>query len=1095
MATTSTPPPPPLSPRVVKMLDVLKKFVEEDCIPNEQRYKRELGVGAERWEKIPPVMAELKAKAKRLGLWNLFLPKEYKESPGLTNYEYSHLCEIMGRSGYLASVATNCSAPDTGNMEVLAKYGNQQQKDKWLTPLMNGEIRSAFAMTEPAVASSDAVNIDCRLTQTQGGYIVNGRKWWISGSSNPETRIFIVMVRSGGSTSTELKNDYVEDGIKQIHNQHSVVVVPVDSPGVRIVRVLPVFGYDGAPKGHSEVEFNNVFIPKENMILGEGRGFEIVQGRLGPGRIHHAMRTIGVAERALDTMLGRVISRKVQNKPLAENRVILEWIAKSRIEIDVARHLVLDAAHKIDLYGAAKAKKEIAMAKVYAPSAALKVIDRAIQAHGAMGVGPDTPLASMYANTRTLRIADGPDEVHLFQLGRSEGEERYGGVAWPSFTAKPKEIQLNGIIRSNLKCKIGEKVKVGSITEKIIVSKTIEVELLDNEQMVLNAKVLERIKEELSKSLRILVWIKRPVLNTNYEFEFSLGGKKLLSKIVSSDELSGYFKIDETTKVLENKLPKKIQQGTKNGGYNRIGGLSKQVEQVREVVELPLLKSEIFEKHGIAPPRGVLLYGPPGTGKSLIAKAVAEETHANVVIVDGTEINNKYYGEAEQKLVKIFEEAAENSPSVIFIDEIDAICPSRDDRNTTQTGKRIVTTLLTLMDGLATANSKVVVIAATNRPSAIDEALRRPGRFDREVEIGVPNESERCEILQVLLANVPNILTDSQFKEISAGLHGFVGADIMALCTEAGVRAIKRHSKSPKPLSELFLTIDDFVVAMPEIKPSSMREIQLDIPNVHWSDIGGQDELKQLLQETVEWPLKHADRLRQMGITPTKGIMLYGPPGCSKTLVAKALATESKLNFIAVKGPELFNKYVGESEKAVKRVFKLARQASPSIIFFDEIDSLSIKRSGSDSGSSVNDRVLSQLLIELDGIDSLTNVIVVAATNRPDIIDPALLRPGRFDHIIYVPPPDYQARCSIFNIQFKKMSINESAVKAEELAHLCDGFSGAEVVSLCQESAICAIDEDFDNECVDIRHFKKALSGFKKRITPEMIEFYKNIFN
>ncbi|OMH78459.1 Acyl-CoA dehydrogenase family member 11 [Zancudomyces culisetae] len=401
------------------MIKTLTKFVEEECIPNEHRFEQELGVGAQRWSRVPPVIQELKQKARNLGLWNLFIPHEYEESPGLTNYEYAHLCEIMGRSIQLAPTATNCSAPDTGNMEVLIKYGNAQQKKKWLVPLMNGEIRSAFAMTEPNVASSDATNISCKLTRVKGGYLVNGKKIWITGASGPALKLFLVMVRSGDMGS-ELTNNYAESGIKSIHRQHSVVIVPANSPGVNVKRPLTVFGFDDAPIGHSELEFNNVFIPEENMVLGEGRGFEIVQGRLGPGRIHHTMRAIGVAERALETMLARVTKRKVQGKTLAENRVILEWIAKARIDIDASRHLVLDAAHKIDLYGPANAKKEIALAKVFVPNVVLEVLDKAMQAHGAMGVGPDTPLAEMYANMRTLRLADGPDEVHLFQLGRSE---------------------------------------------------------------------------------------------------------------------------------------------------------------------------------------------------------------------------------------------------------------------------------------------------------------------------------------------------------------------------------------------------------------------------------------------------------------------------------------------------------------------------------------------------------------------------------------------------------------------------------------------------------------------------------------------------
>ncbi|PVU87969.1 hypothetical protein BB559_005790 [Furculomyces boomerangus] len=409
---------PAVTPRAQHLIDTLKRFVEEECIPVEARYAKELGEGADRWKNEPPVVEELRIKAKKLGLWNLFLPKEYKESPGLTNYEYGLMCETMGRCP-LAAVATNCNAPNTGNMEVLAKYGNDAQKKKWLVPMMEGKYYSAFAMTEPAVPSSDATNISCKLSHTKGGYLINGKKWWISNSGHPKLKLFLVMVRSG-KTNEELANSPGGIGLKDIHNQHSVVIVPSDTPGVRVGRPLHVFGYDHAPGGHCEVTFDNVFIPHENMILGEGRGFEIIQGRLGPGRLHHAMRTVGVAEKAFDIMIERAMGRVIQGQPLVEKGVIMDWIAKSRIEIDTARLLVLNASHAVDVKGARRSKKEIALAKIYVPNMALAVIDRAIQVHGAMGVCQDTPLAAMYANARTIRLADGPDEVHGYQIARNE---------------------------------------------------------------------------------------------------------------------------------------------------------------------------------------------------------------------------------------------------------------------------------------------------------------------------------------------------------------------------------------------------------------------------------------------------------------------------------------------------------------------------------------------------------------------------------------------------------------------------------------------------------------------------------------------------
>ncbi|PVV05355.1 hypothetical protein BB560_000136 [Smittium megazygosporum] len=408
-----------ISPRAQKVIDTLRKFVNEECIPNEERYERELGVGAERWEREPPVVDELRAKAQELGLWNLFLPKEYKEGAGFTNYEYAHMCEIMGTCSSLAPTATNSNAPDTGNMEVLAKYGNEQQKQKWLVPLLQGRTRSAFAMTEPAVPSSNATNIDCRLIRTQGGYIVNGKKYWISNAGHPRLSLFLAMVRSG-KTVQEIMDSPVKTGEYDIHKQHSVVIIPANAPGVTVVRPLTVFGYDDAPHGHCEVIFDNVFIPSENMILGEGRGFEIIQGRLGPGRLHHAMRAVGTAERALRLLINRALNREIEGVLLSDRGVIIEWIAKSRIEIDACRLLVLNASHAVDIKGARNSKKEIAMAKVEVPNLVLKIVDRAIQLFGASGVGQDTKLAEMYAHTRTLRLADGPDEVHLQQLGRNE---------------------------------------------------------------------------------------------------------------------------------------------------------------------------------------------------------------------------------------------------------------------------------------------------------------------------------------------------------------------------------------------------------------------------------------------------------------------------------------------------------------------------------------------------------------------------------------------------------------------------------------------------------------------------------------------------
>ncbi|RIA96601.1 P-loop containing nucleoside triphosphate hydrolase protein [Glomus cerebriforme] len=551
----------------------------------------------------------------------------------------------------------------------------------------------------------------------------------------------------------------------------------------------------------------------------------------------------------------------------------------------------------------------------------------------------------------------------------------------------------------------------------------------------------------------------------------------------------------DTSVVILHKVSKDKNMDDKHPeiGYDSIGGLSEQIRIIRGIVENSLKNPELFIQFGLRPPKGILLYGPPGTGKTLIARAVASETRSNVICVNGPEILSKFYGETETKLRDIFDRAAENAPSIIFIDEIDALCPKRDEVGN-ELGKRIVATLLTLMNGITSKKAqhdRVVIIGATNRPNALDQALRRPGRFDREIEIGIPNVTSRHSILLTLLKKIPNTLTTEEINALASKSHGYVGADLAATCREAGLKAIKRCIKEKKR-DDVKVNIQDMKTAMAEIRPSAMREILLEVPRVYWSDIGGQQEIKQKLKESIEWPLQHPEAFLRLGIRPPKGILLYGPPGCSKTLMAKALATEAGLNFIAVKGPELFSKWVGESEKAVREIFRKARAASPSIVFFDEIDALTVKRGiGGESGTSVADRVLSQLLNELDGIEPLVNVTVVAATNRPDIIDSALLRPGRIDRILYVSPPDIQSRKEIFKIQLKKMS-HAKDINLEEFATKTDGCSGAEIVAICQEAALYAMDEDLEAQEVRVDHFFKAISSFTRRITPEMIEFYDN---
>ncbi|NXL98967.1 SPAT5 protein, partial [Tyrannus savana] len=485
--------------------------------------------------------------------------------------------------------------------------------------------------------------------------------------------------------------------------------------------------------------------------------------------------------------------------------------------------------------------------------------------------------------------------------------------------------------------------------------------------------------------------------------------------------------------------------------YDMIGGLSSQLRTIRETVELPLKQPELFKSYGIPPPRGVLLYGPPGTGKTLIAKAIANEVGAHVTVINGPEIISKFYGESESRLRQIFAEASLRRPSIIFIDELDALCPKREGAQN-EVEKRVVASLLTLMDGIGSEGSEgqLLVLGATNRPHALDAALRRPGRFDKEIEIGIPNARERLDILQKLLRRVPHSLTEAELVQLADGAHGYVGADLAALCKEAGLHALRRAlGKSPNLLDtevagSVMIAFNDFLQGMNDVRPSAMREVAIDVPKVSWSDIGGLEDVKLKLKQAVEWPLKHPESFIRMGIQPPKGVLLYGPPGCSKTMIAKALAHESGLNFLAVKGPELMNKYVGESERAVREIFRKARAVSPSILFFDEIDALAVERGNSSGAGNVADRVLAQLLTEMDGIEQLKDVTILAATNRPDMIDKALLRPGRIDRIIYVPLPDAATRREIFKLHFRSMPVSDEVCLAELVEHT-QKYSGAEV--------------------------------------------------
>jgi len=558
--------------------------------------------------------------------------------------------------------------------------------------------------------------------------------------------------------------------------------------------------------------------------------------------------------------------------------------------------------------------------------------------------------------------------------------------------------------------------------------------------------------------------------------------------------------ITENTEIILNPEAVELKEEEKilEVTYEDIGGLDEEIKKIREMVELPLKHPEIFERLGIEPPKGVLLHGPPGTGKTLLAKAVANETNANFILINGPEIMSKYYGQSEENLRKKFEEAQKNAPSIIFIDEIDAIASKREETHG-EVEKRVVAQLLAIMDGLQ-SRGKVIVIAASNIPHALDPALRRPGRFDREIEIGVPRKEGRLNILKIHTRNMP-LDKSVDLKEIAEITHGFVGADLAALAKEAAMIVLRKvlpaltlGKDEPIPkeiLEKLVIKQEDLKEALKVVRPSALREVLIEIPNVKWDDIGGIEDVKQELKEAVEWPLKNPDAFRRLGVKPPRGILLYGAPGTGKTLLAKAVATESQANFISVNGPELLSKWVGESEKAVRMVFRKARQTSPSIIFFDEIDSLAPRR-GISADSGVSERVVNQILTEMDGIRGMEDVVVIAATNRPDMIDTALLRPGRFDRIILVRAPDEKARLEIFKVHTKNMPLKN--IKLEELAKKTEGYVGADIEAVCREAAIFALRKNMKAKEITANDFAEALKKVPPSVTKDIEKAYEGMF-
>ena len=540
----------------------------------------------------------------------------------------------------------------------------------------------------------------------------------------------------------------------------------------------------------------------------------------------------------------------------------------------------------------------------------------------------------------------------------------------------------------------------------------------------------------------------------------------------------------------------KNEEGLKNMS-DQIGGLQSQKKLLDDLVVLPFKYTNLYQECCVTTPKGIILFGQSGTGKTLLAKEILGLIpNAYHCVINGPELISKYLGETEEKLRNIFIETKSKAPSILIIDELDSICAKKVS-STNDTNRRIIATLMKLMDDIP-SDLVFTVIGITIDVSAIDLSLRRPGRFEKEIEVTVPNLKERFEILTCILKNKRHSLSVSDFDEIVELTHGYVGADLDAVCKEAGIIAMRNLLRETNiedvDTKNFTVTVDDIKTALLKVGPSALKAVTVDIPKVYWKDIGGQASVKQKLKEAIEWPLKHPDVFKRMGIRPPKGLLMYGPPGCSKTLMAKALATESGLNFISIKGPELFNKYLGESEKAIREIFQKARVAAPSIIFFDEIDAIGVKRSGETGGNNAADRVLAQILTELDGVEGLEGVIIVAATNRPDIIDSALLRPGRIDRLIYVPLPDEETRKEIFEIQFRTMPVSKD-VNLANLVQISRGYSGAEICSLCRESAIIALRENFSCAEVTQRNFEKVFHQIKPGISQDMITFYDDFVN